>query len=41
VPKNTARVRVTPMATHTDEHLARIVAAFAEAADDVGVPRAA
>lgn len=31
VPKNTARVRVTPMASHRREHLERVVAAFAAA----------
>ncbi len=32
VPPGTARLRVTPMATHTDEHIDRALAAFASAA---------
>ncbi len=31
VPEGSARIRITPMATHTDEHLEQLVAAFREA----------
>ena len=36
VPPGTARLRVTPMATHTDAHIDRALAAFAAAARTVG-----
>jgi 8-amino-7-oxononanoate synthase len=36
VPPGTARLRVTPMATHTDAHVDRALAAFAAAAAEVG-----
>jgi 8-amino-7-oxononanoate synthase len=36
VPPGTARLRVTPMATHTDAHIERALAAFAVAARSVG-----
>jgi 8-amino-7-oxononanoate synthase len=36
VPPGTARLRVTPMATHTRAHLDRALAAFAAAAREVG-----
>ncbi len=39
VPPGTARLRVTPMATHTRAHLDRALAAFAAAARDTGGPR--
>ena len=37
VPEGTARLRVTPTATHTDEELERALRAFAEAGKEVGV----
>jgi 8-amino-7-oxononanoate synthase len=37
VPVGTARLRVTPMATHTDAHIDRALDAFAAAARDTGV----
>jgi 8-amino-7-oxononanoate synthase len=37
VPRGTARLRVTPMATHTSAHLDRAIAAFAAAARATGV----
>jgi 8-amino-7-oxononanoate synthase len=37
VPRGTARLRVTPMATHTDAQLDRAIAAFAAAARATGV----
>lgn len=37
VPPGTARLRVTPMATHTDADLERALLAFAEAGKEVGV----
>lgn len=37
VPEGTARLRVTPMATHTEEQLSRALEAFAEAGKEVGV----
>jgi glycine C-acetyltransferase len=37
VPVGTARLRVTPMATHTDAHIDRAVAAFAEVAAAIGI----
>lgn len=37
VPPGTARLRVTPMATHTDAQIDRALAAFTEVADAVGV----
>ena len=36
VPPGTARLRVTPMATHTDAHIDRALAAFATAARTLG-----
>jgi 8-amino-7-oxononanoate synthase len=39
VPPGTARLRVTPMATHTDVHVDRALDAFAATARDTGVPR--
>ena len=36
VPEGTARLRVTPMATHTEEQLSRALEAFAEAGKEVG-----
>jgi len=38
VPPGTARLRVTPMATHTDAQIDRALAAFAGAARAVGSP---
>jgi 8-amino-7-oxononanoate synthase len=38
VPPGTARLRVTPMATHTPAQLDRALAAFAEAARTAGLP---
>lgn len=35
VPKNTSRARVTPMATHTREHLDRLLEVFEEVGKDV------
>ena len=37
VPERTARLRVTPMATHTHEELERALGAFAKAGKEVGV----
>ncbi len=37
VPEGTARLRVTPMATHTAEELRRAIRAFADAGREVGV----
>ncbi len=37
VPEGTSRLRVTPMATHTSEHLERALEAFARAGKEVGV----
>jgi len=37
VPPGTARLRVTPMATHTQPQLERALDAFAAAARDVGL----
>lgn len=37
VPEGTSRIRVTPMATHTAEHLDRALDAFAAAGKEVGV----
>ena len=37
VPPGTARLRVTPMATHTDAHIDRVLAAFAEVTAALGV----
>lgn len=37
VPKNTARIRVTPMADHSEEHIQRAIDIFAEAGRDTGV----
>lgn len=37
VPEGTARLRVTPMATHTEEELERALCAFAEAGKEAGV----
>lgn len=37
VPPGTARLRVTPTAAHTREHLARALAAFAEAGRELGL----
>lgn len=37
VPEGTARLRVTPMATHTQEQLGRALVAFAEAGEEAGV----
>jgi 8-amino-7-oxononanoate synthase len=37
VPEGTARLRVTPMATHTEEELDRALWAFAEAGKEAGV----
>ena len=37
VPQATARLRVTPMATHTPAHLERALAAFADAGRATGV----
>lgn len=39
VPEGTARLRVTPMATHTPEQLSRALEAFAAAGREVGVLR--
>jgi 8-amino-7-oxononanoate synthase len=39
VPAGTARLRVTPIATHTREHLDRTLAAFAAAAREIGTSR--
>ena len=39
VPPGAARLRVTPMATHTDAQIDRALAAFGEAADAVGAAR--
>jgi len=39
VPEGTARLRVTPMATHTAAQLDRVLAAFAEAGRATGVLR--
>jgi 8-amino-7-oxononanoate synthase len=39
VPPGTARLRVTPMATHTDAHIDRAIAAFADALRAVGSTR--
>lgn len=39
VPEGTARLRVTPMATHTPEQLSRALDAFAAAGREVGVLR--
>ncbi|MFN8543808.1 MAG: 8-amino-7-oxononanoate synthase [Candidatus Binatia bacterium] len=38
VPPGTARLRVTPMATHTPEQLDRVLAAFADAGRATGLP---
>ncbi len=35
VPEGQSRLRVTPMATHTDEHIERALAAFADARSEV------
>ena len=37
VPEGTSRIRVTPMATHTSEHLSRTLDAFAAAGKEVGI----
>ena len=37
VPEGTSRIRATPMATHTQEHLSRTVDAFAAAGKEVGI----
>lgn len=37
VPEGTARLRVSPMATHTDEQLERVLQAFAEVGREVGI----
>ena len=37
VPEGTSRIRVTPMATHTSEHLSRTLDAFAAAGREVGI----
>ena len=37
VPEGTSRIRVTPMATHTQDHLARTLDAFAAAGKEVGI----
>jgi 7-keto-8-aminopelargonate synthetase-like enzyme len=34
VPRGTSRIRLTPMARHTDEHIDRALAAFAELANE-------
>lgn len=36
VPEGTARLRVTPMATHDDEHIARVLRAFRDAMRSLG-----
>lgn len=36
VPEGTARLRVTPMATHDDEHIARVLQAFGDAMRSLG-----
>lgn len=42
VPMGTARIRVTPMATHTAEHLNRALALFEQVGNEMGLlPRAA
>ncbi len=38
VPPGTARLRVTPMATHTDAHIERALTAFADAVHVAGMP---
>lgn len=37
VPEGTSRIRVTPMATHTQDHLSRTLDAFAVAGKEVGI----
>jgi len=37
VPEGTARIRITPMATHTTEHLHRALAVFEQAGRELGV----
>lgn len=37
VPEGTSRIRATPMATHTQEHLSRTLDAFAAAGREVGI----
>lgn len=37
VPEGTSRIRVTPMATHTQDHLSRTLDAFAAAGKEVGI----
>ncbi len=37
VPEGTSRIRVTPMATHTSDHLSRTLDAFAAAGKEVGI----
>ena len=37
VPDGTSRIRVTPMATHTQDHLSRTLDAFAAAGKEVGI----
>ncbi len=37
VPDGTSRIRVTPMATHTPDHLSRTLDAFAAAGQEVGI----
>ena len=37
VPEGTSRIRATPMATHTQEHLSRTLDAFAAAGKEVGI----
>ena len=37
VPEGTSRIRVTPMATHTQDHLSRTLDAFAAAGKEIGI----
>jgi 8-amino-7-oxononanoate synthase len=37
VPEGASRIRVAPMATHTDEEIARCLAAFEDAGRDLGL----
>ena len=37
VPEGTSRIRVTPMATHTQDHLSRTLDAFAAAGKEAGI----